>query len=181
MPFNHSNRYTELTEEQFLLIGKIVVEFSNIDFLVRNLLTRLLLTSDFLGKTYLDNLFVSKTQEMIENALEIHSRRYGNKIIGEDQVLEIKSLNGRIKNIRGNRNKFAHHLWLRNDDQTIFGTKLPGKIPKGNKPDKDDTTITVTEMMKLYKEAYSIVEDLNKVIQTLPEITEQDLIDRFSK
>ena len=100
MPINHANKYAELTDNQFLLIGKIVVEFSNIEFLLKNLLTRLLMTSDFLGRTYTDNLMISKIQESIENALDIHASRYGENMILGDKVKEIKDLNSRIKSIR---------------------------------------------------------------------------------
>jgi hypothetical protein len=181
MPLNHSGKYAELTDEQFLLIGKIVIEFSNIEFLMKNLLTRLLLTSDFLGRIYTDNLMAVKIQESIENALDIHLKRYGGNIISEEKINEIKDLNSRIKSIRADRNKFAHYCWSRWNDETIFGAKMSGQLPQKNKPDKDGKKITNKEMKKLYKTAFEIVEDLNKIILTLPNMDEQDLFDRHKK
>lgn len=181
MPLNHSNKYAELTESEFLLIGKIVIEFSNIEFLLKNLLTRLLMTSDFLGRTYTDSLNIARVQESIENALDIHARRFGENIIDPNKAKEIKDLNVRINLIRGERNKFAHYCWSRWDDSAIFGAKMGGQVPKHGKPSKDSKKVTNDEMEALYKTAYNIVEDLMKLVYSLPEIDEQELFDRHKK
>jgi len=181
MPLNHSSKYTELTDNQFLLIGKIVIEFSNIEFLLKNLLSRLLMTSDFLGRTYTDNLNIAKIQDSIENALDIHSRRFGENIIDSKKIKEIKDLNARINSIRGERNKFAHYCWSRWDDTAIFGVKMGGQVPKHDKPNKDSRKISNSEMEKIYKTAYDIVDDLMKLVYSLPEIDEKELFDRHKK
>lgn len=179
MPLNHTSKYSELTDNQFMLIGKIVIEFSNIEFLMKNLLTRLLMTSDFLGRTYTDNLNASRVQGSIENALDIHLNRYNGRIVDDLKVKEIKDINIRITKIRGERNKFAHYLWARWDDERIFGSGLSGKLNKPNKPDKDSKVITVSDLTALYKTAFDIVEDLSKIIQSLTKVEEQDLLKKF--
>jgi len=179
MSLNHINKSSELTDEQFLLIGKIVIEFSNIEFLLKNLLSRLLLTSDFLGRTYTDNLMAAKIQESIENALDIHLNRYHSKIISEEKNKEIKTLNSKIISIRGNRNKFAHFCWTRHDDKSIFGTRMSGKQTKYNKNDKDSILVTNDEMKSLYQTAYNIVEELDRIILSLPYIEEEDFVKKY--
>lgn len=179
MPINHANKYAELTDDQFLLIGKIVVEFSNIDFLLGNLLTRLLFTSDFLGRTFTDNMSSGKLQDSIDNAIDIHTRRYGERIIPRSKIEEIKSLNSRITLIRNKRNKFAHYCWSRSTDDEIFGTRLSGKIPTTNNPNKDSMVLSNNEMTEIYKSAYNIVDDLHNLIQTLPIVEEQQIIDQY--
>lgn len=181
MPLNHSSKYAELTDNQFLWIGKIVIEFSNIEFLLKNLLSRLLMTSDFLGRTYTDNLNIAKIQDSIDNALVIHSRRFGENIIDSIKIKEIKDLNARIKSIRGERNKFAHYCWSRWDDTAIFGAKMGGQVPKHDKPNMDSRKISNSEMEEIYKTAYDIVEDLIKLLYSLPEIDENELFDRHKK
>jgi hypothetical protein len=52
MPINHSSKYSELTDDQYKLIGKVITEFSNLDFLLGNLLSRMLIMPEFLGRTY---------------------------------------------------------------------------------------------------------------------------------
>jgi hypothetical protein len=42
MPLNHTSEYAELIDEQFALIGRLVIEWSNIEFLLGVLLSRLL-------------------------------------------------------------------------------------------------------------------------------------------
>jgi hypothetical protein len=48
VPLNHASRFSELTDDQFKLIGQIVVEWANIEFLQKIILSRLLLSPDFL-------------------------------------------------------------------------------------------------------------------------------------
>ncbi|MBF9252389.1 hypothetical protein I2I11_03705 [Pontibacter sp. 172403-2] len=169
---NHSSKYAELTDEQFLIIGKIVVEFSNMEFLLGVVASRLLITPEFLGRSYTDKLSASALQDVIINALDIHRRRYDFKIISSAQVDDIKKAIQRITQIRVLRNAFAHYCWTRQTDTEIFGTKLSGAIPKESNPDKDSKIISNEELNKIYNEAYSIVEHLTKLIQELPELKE---------
>ena len=169
---NHSSKYAELTDEQFLIIGKIVVEFSNMEFLLGVVASRLLITPEFLGRSYTDKLNASALQEVILNALDIHHRRYNFKIISSAQVDDIRKAIQRVTQIRVLRNAFAHYCWTKQSDTEIFGTKLSGAIPKASNPNKDCKIVSNEELNKTYKEAYSIVEHLNKLIQELPEIEE---------
>lgn len=180
MPFNHSSQYSELTDAQFILIGKIVIEFSNIDFLAGQLLTRLLLTPDFLGRTYTDFLSVSNIQQAISSALEMHSYRYGYRIINEATCDEIKSANTRIDAIRAYRNKFAHYCWARDNDNQIFGTSFSGKVPNERKPDRDSITLTNDQLKNIYDTAYAIVDEINRLVRLLPEVEEgRKLLEAF--
>jgi hypothetical protein len=63
---NHVSQYSQLTDVHYNAIGKVVIEWSNIEFLLRILLTRLLLTPDFPGRTFTDRLTAAKVQEAID-------------------------------------------------------------------------------------------------------------------
>ena len=89
-------------------------------------------------------------------------------------------MNKRITDFRIIRNKFAHFCWSRQSDEKIFGTNFSGKIPKNNKRNKDSIVITVDELNDRYREAYNIVEELQNIIDKLPEIKEDNLIRLFS-
>jgi len=69
MSLNHSSKYAQLTKDQFEIIGKVVIEFSNIDFCLKLMLTKMLLTEDFLGRTYTDRLQNSSIIDLIKNAI----------------------------------------------------------------------------------------------------------------
>src|SRR6185437_2593540 len=144
MPLNHSSKYSELTDQQFLLLGKIMLEFSNVDFLLGQLLSRLLSTPDFLGRTYSDRLNVSNIQQAILNALRIHSERYLYRKISEPICISIKGLNTRVTALRGYRNKFAHFCWQRLDDNQIYGNKLSGNVPDEKLISKESAIVTNT-------------------------------------
>ena len=56
MPLNHTSSYADLTSEQAELIGRFVIECSNIDFLLGEILGRLLFTPEFLKRIYADEM-----------------------------------------------------------------------------------------------------------------------------
>jgi len=60
MPLNHTSKYSDLTPDQFTLIGKVIIEFSNIEFMLGVILSRLLITPEFLGRTYTDQMNFAK-------------------------------------------------------------------------------------------------------------------------
>jgi hypothetical protein len=159
-----------------MAIGKLAVECSNIEFLLGVLLSRLLITPEFLGRTYTDNLSVAKIQDAITNALDIHQYRYRCKIISEENLSEISQINKRITEVRTLRNKLAHFCWMRSNDEKMFGTRFSGKVSKNKKPDKDCITLDVKELEKAYKEAYEIVDALSKIVQKLPQLEEDELL-----
>jgi hypothetical protein len=172
MPINHSSKYADLTDEQYQLIGKVIIEFSNLDFLLGNLLSRMLIMPEFLGRTYNDLLTTSKIVEGIENAIDIHKNRYSYKLIDQQTIQEIQNIIGQIKGLKSIRNKFAHYCWSRWDDSKIFGTKLSGRLPKPKNPDVDSMTITNDDLKREYKKAYSSVEKLESIIKNIPELEE---------
>lgn len=172
MPLNHSSKYSELTAEQYQLIGKIIIEFSNLEYLLGTLLSRLLITSDFLGRTYADQMTAYKMIEAIENSLKIHSYRYGNKIVSKELSDRIQREIYEIKGIKSIRNKFSHYLWMRSHDKEIFGTKLSGKVPNPKKPNEDTYTVTVDELAQEVQKFYEKVEIIEDIIQEIPELKE---------
>jgi hypothetical protein len=172
MTINHSSKFSDLTDDQYKLIGKVIVEFSNLDFLLGTLLSRMLIMPEFLGRTYNDLLMANKLIEGIENAIDIHKERYGFRFIDQNGIQEIQELLVQIKGIKSTRNKFAHYCWSRWDDSKIFGSKLSGKLPKFNNPNADSMTITNNDLEKEYLKAYNAAEKLSSIITTLPELEE---------
>jgi hypothetical protein len=181
MPLNHSSQYSELTDEHFKAIGKLTVEWSNIEFLLGELLSRLLVTPAFLARTYTDHMPGAKRQEAIREACEIHRYRYGYKLVNEEQIKQIQAINNQITPLRSTRNKFAHFCWSRSNDEEIFGTNFSGGIPEGNKHRKSLASFTVTELDEFHQNAYAIVDLLSNLILKLPEMEEEDLTSKVTK
>ena len=101
MPLNHSSSYADLTPRQFEAIGRFVVEWSNIEFLLGTLLSRLLRTPEFFGRVYTDELMAVRVQSALEKAISIHRHRYRCRVVSEDVLNEIATLNSEIEKIRG--------------------------------------------------------------------------------
>lgn len=172
MPLNHTSKYAELTDAQFLLIGKLTVEFSNIEFSLGQILGRLLFTPSFLSLTYTDRMNVNSLIDKVKNAVDIHGTRYGYSFICKELCSELEAVVKEIEGIRIIRNKFAHYCWCREDDNKIFGTSFPSTQPKLNKPNEGIVIITNTEIETMYKSSYAIVNELNKILDKLPEFRE---------
>jgi hypothetical protein len=174
MPLNHTSSYADLTDRQYLLIGKLIIEFSNLEFLLGVLLSRLLITPEFLGRTYTDQIFADKIIKSIENALDIHNKRYGNTFITKKQSEEINDLIGEIKGFKNLRNKFAHFRWSRTNDEEIIGFKLSGEVLFDKKKQKDSCKISNSELQNEYEKSYNAVEKLQNIIFRLPELEEDE-------
>ena len=176
MPLNHTSKYAELTDEQFVLIGRLVIEWSNIEFLLGVLLSRLLFTPDFLGRVYSDEMNISRIQGALKKALDIHKRRYGSRIVPTKTLDEIMQLNADIEKLRGLRNRLSHFCWSRSNDEEIFGSGLSGVVPQSKRLDKDSMNVSVSELKEAYRYAYQIVDHLSGIIQRLPEIDEDETL-----
>jgi len=175
MPLNHTSIYADLREEHYIAIGKIVVEWSNIEFLLGVLLSRLLVTPEFLARSYTDHMSAVKLQEAIKESVEIHRQRYGCKLISDEKLQQIASINSRVTILRASRNKFAHFCWSRSTDEKIFGTNFSGGIPESKKHKKSFITYTVSELANFNSEAYQIVDELSLIVEALPVIEEDGL------
>lgn len=173
MPLNHSSKYSELTSTQFEAIGRLIVEWSNIEFLLGVLLSRLLRTPEFLGRVYTNELMAVRIQSAIEKAVTIHRQRYGGHFIPEEVLNEIKEINSEVAKIRAKRNKFSHFCWCRSNDKEIFGSGLSGNVPSTKKPDKDSIVISLSELDDMYKHSYSMVSRLSVLVEKLPEVPEK--------
>ncbi len=178
MPLNHTSKYAELTDEQFALIGRLVIEWSNIEFLLGVLLSRLLLTPEFLGRVYSDEMSASRIQDALKKALDIHRHRYGSKLVPPETLDEILRLNADIEKFRGLRNRFSHFCWSRSNDNEIFGSGLSGFVPPSKRLDKDSMEVSVSELKEFYRNAYQLVEHLSGVIQRLLETDEDESLTR---
>lgn len=175
MPINHTSKYSQLTDEQFNLIGKIVVEWANVEVLLGELLSRLLFTPDFLGRVYSDAMSAHEIQEALLKALEIHRYRYGNQIISFKAMEEIKKINAEIKELRSFRNKISHFCWSRSSDGSICGTSASGHIPTKKREEKDFITMSVQRLNKYCVDTYNIVERLSDITNKLPKVAEQTI------
>lgn len=98
---NHT-KYTDLTSEQYEFLGRAFIEWSNIEFLLGVLLSRLLFTSEFLGRTYSDEMSAAKLESAIKNALEIHRSRYHGLVVSKEmdaKVMQLMSKAGYLPNL----------------------------------------------------------------------------------
>ena len=175
MPLNHTSQFAELTDDQFKLIGKIVVEWANIEFLQKLILSRLLFSPEFISRTYTDHMSAVRVQDAIKESVELHRHRYRANVINENILSEIEKVNKEVRNARTHRNKFAHFCWTRSTDEAIFGTNFSAGLPESKKHKKSYIVIKNEELEQLYKESFDLVDRINHILQKLPEIEEEDL------
>jgi hypothetical protein len=172
---NHGSKYSELPDHQYALIGKVIVEFSNIDLMLDILLTRLLLSPDFLGRSYTDQLSVPKTIEAIKQALDVHRQRYNNNFISEEKAGDIRLMLTKVKEVQTIRNKFAHRAITRSGNNIAL-VRFSGKPPNDRGETSDFETINEESLNNLYKNAYKIVDTLRAIVETIVEVKEEFIV-----
>ncbi|PHS27491.1 MAG: hypothetical protein COA83_00310 [Methylophaga sp.] len=171
---NHG-KYSDLTSEQYEYLGRAFIEWSNLEFLLGLLLSRLLFTPEFLGRTYSDEMSAVKLEIAVKNALDIHRTRYNHLIISKELDLEIVELMVDVANLRVMRNKFAHLLWVRKNDKTMIGFKMSGKQPTKTKP-KNSVSLSVDDLIDNYKKSHDLVEKIGDIIVAIPEVKEEQYL-----
>ncbi|MGM0430773.1 MAG: hypothetical protein ACQEQ2_10815 [Pseudomonadota bacterium] len=177
---NHG-KYSDLTAEQYELLGRNFIEWSNVEFLLGVLLSRLLFTPEFLGRTYSDEMSGVKLENAVKNALDIHRHRYEARIVSEQLSSEIGALVREAAVHRAFRNKLAHYLWMRSNDQEIFGSRMSGKLPKANGKN-DSMKVSIYELREKYQSARDLVAKLKRiVIDALPKIEEKQNLTSLGK
>ena len=176
LPLNHTSEYAELTDDQYVALGKAVVEWANIEQLLSVLLGRLLATPDFLARTFTDPLAAIRLQEAIHEAVDIHRVRYGGRVISGDLLDEIVRINKSVSSLRGMRNKIAHFCWCRRSDESLFGTSFAGGIPTPKSERKSSAVLKLSELKKFHKDSFSLVEQLIVLIERLPCVDEEKLL-----
>lgn len=175
MPLNHTSKYAALTEAQYAAIGRAVVEWANVEFLLGVLLSRLLATPEFLGRKYTSSISAVRLQSAIAEAVEIHARRYGHRLVSRHILAEILTVNRRVTSLRAMRNKLAHFCWVRLNDEELFGASLRGGMPSPRKERRAVAVLRSGDVDKLNSEAYELVEQLTKLVASLPEVAEDNL------
>ena len=154
MPLNHRSIYSQLTDEHFSLIGKVVVEWSNVEFFLGSILSRLLFTPEFPGRVFSRGMGAMKLQKAIDEAVELHKLRYRTQIVSEDKLSEITSINKKLFKLRKTRNQFAHFCWARSSDDEIFGIGFSTATVGSKRQDKDTVTLKVNELKGFYSQLF---------------------------
>ena len=173
---SHTSKYAALTDEQLKLLGIISVEWSNIEFMLGVILSRLLYTPEFLSRTYTSNLSAFKLIEAIYESLEIHKSRYGNTAINHDVTERVKIAVDSANKLRATRNKVSHFCWSRSHDTEIFGTNFSGGVPSKKKEKKNMSVLSNHELLNMGNECHKIAGELMKLAEVLPEIDEVNAI-----
>jgi hypothetical protein len=176
MPLNHTPKYAQLTDRQFELLGRVVVEWANLEFLLGCLLNRLLHTPEFLGRTYTDQLTSSRIEVAIREAIEIQRVRYRSRIVSEANLAAALGLLARIQSKRTLRNKIAHFCWSRSTDDAIFGTSFSGGLPGSAKHERSYASLTTTELAEAHQSFSGIVDELQTLVSSIPEMSEEQAL-----
>jgi len=181
MPLNHSSSYSQLTDKQYTAIGRVAVEWSNIEHLLGILLCRLLMTPEFPGRTYTDLLSAAALQNAVIEAISIQRLRYGCRIVPEERLSEIETLLGQITKLRSERNRIAHFCWARSSDEAVFGTSFSGGLPNTKKHKKSVAVLTLKDLERLYLEMHKTTETMMGLIKKIPEIEEEQVLTLCSR
>lgn len=172
MPLNHSSESAELTDAQCAALGRVIVEWSNIEYLLSMLLSRLLRTPDFLGRAYAQGLSAVKVQSAITEAVALHRKRYRHRFVKEVTLAGIEAANTKVSALRAERNKISHFCWCRSNDDEVFGTGFPGGVLNPKTEHRAYRLLSLAKLRAMHKEAFSLVEELMALSSAVPEVEE---------
>jgi len=178
---SHTSKYSALTDEQLKLLGTITVEWSNVEFLLGTMLSRLLYTPEFLSRTYTSSMSAYKIIEAIREGLDIHKYRYSHKTINAEISEKINRVVSEADKLRAIRNRVSHFCWSRSHENEVFGIKFSGGVPSSKKERKEVSTLSNKELSEIGTEIHGVVEDLMILVQELPEIEEVAAIRLINK
>lgn len=166
---SHTSKYSELTDTQFAALGRVLIESSNIEYLLQIVIARLLRAPDYPTLAVTNQLGYSQRLNALKILIDTHRRRYHGKLINVPILDKLSALIGQIDRFRIDRNQCAHYLWFRDTDKKVFGIKFTGKHGNPKKPNQDSITFTVAELNLMGTKMHIIVDDLIAILKNLPE------------
>ena len=156
-----------------------VSEWASAEFYLGVILGKMLLSPEYLSKTYTDFMGAAQLQDAIQQAIVIHKKRYAGKLIANQLLDEILALNKEIVKLRSIRNKFAHFCWMRTSDEEVFGTNFSGAAPSDKRHNASFKTLNVSEIRKHYDDLFRAVERMQEISLQIPKVTEDAAISAF--
>lgn len=166
-------KFSTPTQQQFAMLGELVSEWSIIDHCVTAVLARLAGTPDFLGLALTEKLGHVHRVAALRNLADMHERRYNGRKIPFDVLASVKYIAKQLDETKTPRNRTAHDIIVRVDDDTIFranirarhapahGGALPGMV-----------TLTNAEMARDVSAATHLREEIEALLELLPEVAE---------
>lgn len=169
---SHTSQYSQLTDAQFAALGRVLIESSNIEYLVDKILVRLLRAPDYPALAVTHQLGYSQRLRTLTILIEMHLKRYQGKFVEASMLDEINSIAKDVDGFRIDRNRCAHYLWCRSNDDTIFGIRFTGKLPDKKRTSRDSVSFTLSELASMASLMHSLVDRLISIIEQLPETEE---------
>jgi hypothetical protein len=158
------------------LLGRFIIEWSNIEFLLGEVLGRLLFTPPFLSRVFADELSAFRFQSALEKAVSIQRVRYNCSVVSPETLDKIDALREPLNRLRGMRNRFSHFCWARSNDDEVFGTGFSAFLPHDKRHEKDFRVISVAELKAAHEEAWKLVDEISALLKSLPECTEEEML-----
>jgi hypothetical protein len=158
------------TINQLAGIGSVVVAWSWLELAVESLLTALVQSDDMLSQALTENLSPDHRLSALVRLAKTWERMV-RKLTDEQRALlvEIRDLAKLVAKYKGERNKTAHWIWLRQDDTKMFGWKhhvMPTEPHAG--PNAHKTTEDLLESSKVIGEVAHRVANAELAARNLP-------------
>jgi len=168
MPINHVFKFADLTSYQSSLIGKFLLEFSNLEFSFGLLFSKLLMATDLLAMSLLERMTIQSVVTSIKSMLDIHCNSYQYAIITKEQQHSIEEVLQKAEELRKTRNAFAHNIFFKQDEETIVGIDIPKLsvhiMKYFFKDEGGGIIIKNTELENKIKDCYQLVDELSELL-----------------
>ncbi len=144
----YHTKYSRPTETQYALIGQIVCEYSISDNITKKTIARMSGAHPYLGACAVDKLSSNNKIDALKNLVAIHKIQFGCTLVSHDLCEDIIHYATELDVHRAIRNKFAHWVWMRQTDETVFGFDGNNK-PTENKRQNGSVEYSLDELKNL--------------------------------
>jgi len=104
------------TERQYAAIGRVVATWSEVEFALESILSRLALTPALLGFVLTDKLGPDNRIGAIKSLIHVHQTKYAGVLVDQGALAQISGLLKTVRKMKDDRNFIAHTVWSRATD-----------------------------------------------------------------
>ena len=150
-----------LTTRQLAAIGSVLAVWSWIDVETQNLLCRLIKTDSMLAQSLTEDLGPDNRIKALKRLLKTWDHAiYDKNEFRKASLDEALAITKWIERNKSLRNQIAHWVWLRSDDETLFGWKHH-TMPFLTEDQRPNIERKVTEIEEFAQESGKIVVRMN--------------------
>lgn len=118
-----------LTDRQCAAIGRVAAVWSEIEFAMERILSRLAMAPSLLGYVLTAKLGPDNRIVTIQTLLKVHKNKYRSSLVGHDVLADIGELLKPLRKLKDRRNFIIHSVWIKISDAYLSRFDIDASAP----------------------------------------------------